>query len=97
MKLSLNDVQKIAALARLALSAEEEALYQEQLSAVLAYAARLNELDLTDVPPTSSAVALQNILRDDVVEPSLPIEDVLFNAADKSGDQFKIQPVLDEG
>ncbi|MCI0397373.1 MAG: Asp-tRNA(Asn)/Glu-tRNA(Gln) amidotransferase subunit GatC [Chloroflexi bacterium] len=96
MSLSLADVEKIAALARLELTAEEKARYQEQLSAVLEYAARLNELDLTGVPPTASAVALQNILRQDEVEPSLPVEEVLFNAPQKAQNQFQIQTVLDD-
>lgn len=96
MSLSQQDVEKIANLARLELTAEEKALYQEQLSAVLEYARRLEELDLEGVPPTASAVALQNILREDIVAPSLPLEDVLYNAAGKTAGQFQIQAVLDE-
>ena len=96
MTLSLEDVQKIAALARLELTAEELALYQEQLSAVLGYAERLNELELAEVPPTASALTLQNVMRDDVVEPSIPIEDALFNATEQEADQFLIQAVFDD-
>lgn len=95
MSLSREDVQKIAGLARLELSEAEMSLYQEQLSAILAYAERLNELDLQDVPPTSSAVPLTNIMRDDEIRPSLPLEDTLFNAPNADQDQFKIQPVFD--
>ena len=94
MTLTLQDVEKIAALARLELSQEEKETYQEQLSAILEYAARLNLLDIEDVPPTTSAVALQNIMREDVVEPSLSLEDVLFNAPDSSQNQCLIQAVL---
>ena len=79
-----------------ALSAEEIAIYQKQLSDVLDYAALLNELDLTGVEPTAHAVAQRNILRDDVVEPSMPVEDVLFNAAATAENQFLIQAVLEE-
>ena len=96
MTLSRNDVQKIASLARLELNEHEIALYQEQLSAILAFAERLEGLDLTNVPPTSSALTLKNVLREDVAEPSLPVEDVLFNAASHTENQFKIQAVLDE-
>jgi aspartyl-tRNA(Asn)/glutamyl-tRNA(Gln) amidotransferase subunit C len=96
MPLSLQDVKKIAALARLQLTAEEEERYREQLSAVLDYAERLNEPDTADVPPTSSAVALTNVWREDIVEPSLPTEEALFNAARKALNQFQIQAVLDE-
>lgn len=96
MSLTKEEVEKIAALARLDLEPEELALYQEQLSACLAYVARLNLLDIDNVPPTASAVALENILREDVIEPSLPVDEALFNAAEKSGSQFRIQPVLEE-
>jgi aspartyl-tRNA(Asn)/glutamyl-tRNA(Gln) amidotransferase subunit C len=96
VSLTLQDVEKIANLARLELTAEEKALYQGQLSAVLDYAARLNELDIADVRPTSSAVALVNVWRDDVVEPSLPLEDVLYNAPQQAQNQFAIQSVLED-
>ena len=96
MSLSKQDVEKIAALARLELTGEEKDLYQDQLSSILEYAARLNQLDLDDVQPTASAVALQNVLRDDEVLASLSIEDALFNAPKQSQDQFQIQAVLDD-
>ena len=96
MTLSREDVEKIAGLARLELSEAEKSLYQEQLSAILAYAERLSELDLQDVSPTSSAVPLTNVLRDDEIRPSLALEDVLFNAPDADRDQFKIQAVFDD-
>lgn len=95
MSLSREDVEKIATLARLELSEDEKSLYQEQLSAILAYAERLNALDLQDVPPTGSAVPLVNVLRKDEIRPSLPVEDVLFNAPDADQDQFRIQAVFD--
>jgi aspartyl-tRNA(Asn)/glutamyl-tRNA(Gln) amidotransferase subunit C len=95
MPLTKKDVEKIAGLARLELSDDEKALYQEQLSAILAYAERLNELDLDSVPPTASAVPLKNVLREDEVRPSLDLEDTLFNAPETSRDQFKIQAVFD--
>jgi len=96
MSLSKQDVEKIAALARLELTGEEKDLYQDQLSSILEYAARLNQLDLDDVQSTASAVALQNVLRDDEVLASLSIEDALFNAPKQSQDQFQIQAVLDD-
>jgi aspartyl-tRNA(Asn)/glutamyl-tRNA(Gln) amidotransferase subunit C len=95
MALTVTEVEKIAHLARLALSAEEVAVYQKQLSAILDYAARLNELDLTGIEPTAHAVAQRNVMRDDVVEPSMPLDEVLFNAAETADDQFLIQAVLE--
>lgn len=96
MALTRQDVEKIAYLARLELTEAEKAQYQEQLSAVLDYAERLNELDLTSVPPTAHAVTQHNVLREDVIEPSLPLDDVLFNAPQQAQNQFLIQSVLDE-
>jgi len=96
MALTRAEVIKIAHLARLALSDEELNHYQEQLSAVLDYAARLNELDLTGVEPSAHAVARRNVMRDDVVIPSLSREDALFNAAATADGQFLIQAVLEE-
>jgi aspartyl-tRNA(Asn)/glutamyl-tRNA(Gln) amidotransferase subunit C len=96
MSLSSRDVEKIALLARLELTDDEKALYQEQLSAILDYAHRLNQLDIADVPPTASAVDLQNVMREDVIEPGLSLEDALYNTIEEALDQFKIQAVLDE-
>ena len=96
MSLTQNDVEKIAHLARLELTDAEKQQYQTQLSAILDYAERLNELNLEDVQPTAHAITRQNIMRDDIVEPSLPIEDTLFNAPQQKANQFQIQAVLDE-
>jgi len=96
MALSRDDVQNVASLARLELNEVEINLYQEQLSAILAYAERLGRLDLEDVPPTSTALNVVNALREDVAESSLPIDEVFFNAPEKVEGQFKIQRVLDE-
>ncbi len=96
MTLSLQDVEKIASLARLQLSQEEKETYQQQLSAILDFAARLNQLELDNVPPTTSAVPLQNVMREDVVEPSLPLEDVLLNAPEHLLSQFVIQAVFED-
>jgi aspartyl-tRNA(Asn)/glutamyl-tRNA(Gln) amidotransferase subunit C len=101
MSLTREEVAKIAHLARLALTPEELEHYQDQLSAVLDYAAHLNELDLAGVEPSLHAIGgasapRQNVMREDVITPSLPLEDVLFNAAETDQDQFLIQSVLDE-
>lgn len=96
MSLTREDVAWIANLARLALTDAELEAYRTQLSAVLDYAAKLNELDLTEVEPSAHAVMRHNVWREDVIEPSLPLEDVLFNAAATAQDQFLIQSVLDD-
>lgn len=96
MPLTLADVRKVAHLARLELSEEEHHQYREQLSDVLAYVERLNELDLEGVPPTAHAVARYNVMREDLAKPSLPLADVLYNSAQVANEQFLIQSVLDD-
>ncbi len=96
MGLTLADVEKIAYLARLELTEVEKAQYREQLSAVLDYASMLNELDLTDISPTTHAISRQNIMREDVIEPSSPLDELLHNAPKQAQNQFLIQAVLDE-
>ena len=95
MSLTRDEVARIAHLARLALTEEELTHYGEQLSAVLDYAARLNELDLDGVP-ANPVGSLANVWREDVVRPSLTTGDALFNAAATAEEQFLIQPVLEE-
>jgi aspartyl-tRNA(Asn)/glutamyl-tRNA(Gln) amidotransferase subunit C len=98
MKLTHAETTHIARLARLALTDEELAHYQEQLSAILDYAARLNDLDLEGVaaPAQAEPLGRHNVLRDDIVTPSLPRDDALFNAAATEEGQFLIQAVLEE-
>jgi len=96
MSLTIYDVEKIAHLARLKLTEEQKMAYLGQLSAILDYAQMLDELDIEDVLPTSSAVSLRNVMRDDVIAPSLSLEDVLFNAPQRAMKQFRIQGVFDD-
>ena len=96
MSLTRQEVEKIAHLARLALTDEEKQEYQKQLSAVLDYAAVLDKLDLSEIHPTVYAVSRENVMRADAAEPGLDIEDVLFNSARHEQEQFLIQSVLEE-
>lgn len=96
MTLTQQEVAKVAHLARLDLTPEELARYQAQLSAILEAVAMLNELGLEDVPPTAHAVPMQNILADDLIQPGLSLDKVLFNAPHQAENQFLIQAVLPE-
>ena len=96
MALSREEVEKVAALARLELNEDEKERFREQLSAVLNYVARLEELELEGVPPTGHAMPLQNVLREDVAKPSLAKQEVFLNAPEVAHDQFLIQAVLDD-
>lgn len=96
MILTLTEVEHIAKLARLELTDQEKEQYRLQLSAILDYAARLQNLDTSQIPPTSSVLPPRSVLRPDVAAPSLDIKDVLRNAPQAENDQFRVPPVLDQ-
>ncbi|MFK7805592.1 MAG: Asp-tRNA(Asn)/Glu-tRNA(Gln) amidotransferase subunit GatC [Anaerolineae bacterium] len=95
-KVTKADVEHIAKLARLDLTEEEKEKYQGTMASILEYADKLNDLDLTDVPPTAHAVAQQNVMRLDVVNSSLSVDKALANVSQSKDDQFAIQAVFDE-
>jgi aspartyl-tRNA(Asn)/glutamyl-tRNA(Gln) amidotransferase subunit C len=96
MSLTRTEVQHIAELAKLRLTAAEEALYQEQLSDILDYIQRLNTLDTDAIPPTATVLPLRSVMRDDVARPSLPVEDILANAPARAGDAFEVRVILED-
>ena len=90
------DVQKIAALARLELTADEVALFSRQLRDILSYAEHVQQVDTTGVPPTSHPLADNRVWREDVPTPSLPRDLVIDqgpNASVRAG-LFKVPKVL---
>jgi aspartyl-tRNA(Asn)/glutamyl-tRNA(Gln) amidotransferase subunit C len=94
--LTLEEVEHIATLARLELTAEEKELYRQQLSAILDYAASLQELDTSGIPPTSSVLPPRSGLRQDVSAPSLTRDELLRNAPQATDNQFRVPPILDQ-
>lgn len=95
MKLSHEEVLRIARLARLGLSEEEISKFSDQLSHILENFEVLQQVDTTGVPPTAQSIALQSVMREDEVIPSLPPEAILGNAPKREGDSFKVQAVLE--
>ena len=95
MKLSLDQVEHVAELAQLALTDEEKERFREQLSSILAYANRLQQVDTDDIPPTATVLPLENVMRDDKVRPSLPLDAVLANAPATENDCFQVPVVLE--
>ena len=95
MELTLEQVEHIAQLARLTLSAEEKALYQEQLSAILGYFDTLQELDTEAISPTATVLPLRSVMRKDVPSPSMDREDILANAPEAADGCFEVPAVLD--
>ena len=95
MKLAREEVLKVARLARLGLAESEINKLGEQLSDILENFEILKQVDIADVPPTAQSIALQNVMREDKVAPSLPTNEVLANAPRKEGDCFRVRPVLE--
>ena len=95
MVLGARDVEHVAELAQLALSPQEQELFREQLSSILAYFERLQQLDTGAIPPTATTFPLENVMRDDQVQPSLPLADVLANAPAAQCGCFRVPVVLE--
>ena len=92
--LSRTDVEHVAHLARLGLTDEELGRLEGELNHILDQYAVLARLDTDAIPPTAQTIELENILRDDVVAPSLPTEAVLANAAATNGQFIAVPPIL---
>jgi len=93
MGLTLQEVEHIAALARLALGGGEKARFCEQLSAVLDYAARLGELSTDEIPPTATVLPLRNVMRPDEPRPPASREEILVNAPAPEEGCFRVPAV----
>lgn len=94
--LTADEVVKVANLARLELSPEEVARFTEQLGSVLGHAADIGALDLTSLSPMAHPFDLTNVLRDDVVVPSIDRGAVLAAAPSTEDDRFKVGRILGE-
>ena len=92
--LSKRDVEHVAHLARLGLTADEIRLLQGQLNHIVDQYTKLSEIPTDDIPPTAQTIEVENILRDDVVAPSLSLDEVVGNAADASGGYIVVPPIL---
>jgi aspartyl-tRNA(Asn)/glutamyl-tRNA(Gln) amidotransferase subunit C len=94
--ISREEVAHLARLARLAVTDEELATFAGQLEVILGAVARVGEVAADDIPPTSHAVPLTNVLRPDVVRPSLDRESVLIAAPAVEQERFRVPRILDE-
>ncbi|MBW4079344.1 MAG: Asp-tRNA(Asn)/Glu-tRNA(Gln) amidotransferase subunit GatC [Acidobacteria bacterium] len=90
------DVAHVAKLARLSLSEEELELYTEQLGQILEHANDMSTLQLDDVAPTAHPFGLINVVRDDIVRPSLSRDVVLAMAPDAEDGRFAVPRIMGE-
>ena len=89
------DIEKVARLARLELSEEEKETFGNQMEQILTYMDQLNRLDTSGVEPTSHAIPIYNVFRDDEVKPSFPHEEVLAIAPDEEEGHFKVPRIIE--
>jgi len=94
MRLTREEVEYVAALARLGLSEAEITRLQDQLSSILEHIAAIDKLDTEAIPPTAQVISVTNVMRPDVVTNSLPREAVLENAPRQSEGFFEVHAIL---
>ena len=94
MKITLQDVEKVAKLARLEVSPAEKEAFAKQLSQILTHVETLKQYDTKGIEPTATVLGQVNVFRDDVVRPSLPVEKALANAPDRESDGFSVPKII---
>ncbi len=96
MKVTEQDIKTVASLSRLKIRPEESARVIEQLGEILSYVDILKSIDTEKISPTTYALPMQNVFREDVVQPSLDRDLALSNAPLKEDGYFKVPRVLEE-
>jgi aspartyl-tRNA(Asn)/glutamyl-tRNA(Gln) amidotransferase subunit C len=94
--LSHEEVLHIARLARLGVTDEDVGKFRVQLSNILENFEALKQLDTTQTPPTAQSIPLENVMRDDIIEPSYPSDEILANAPYREDNSFRVKAVLEE-
>jgi aspartyl-tRNA(Asn)/glutamyl-tRNA(Gln) amidotransferase subunit C len=94
-KITKAEVEHVARLARLDLDEDAKERMRSQLDSILTYIDQLRELDTEPVPPTSHAIPMVNVMREDEVRPSSPLEAMLANAPERDGDLFRIPKIIE--
>jgi aspartyl-tRNA(Asn)/glutamyl-tRNA(Gln) amidotransferase subunit C len=95
LKITLEQVRRVADLARLELAPAEEERLTGQLNAILEYMGQLGEVDTTGVEPTSHVLPLTNVMRDDVAHTCLPTAEALANAPDAEQGHFAVPKIIE--
>ena len=93
-KLTKEEVKHVANLARLAISEEEAEKFAEQLGKITEFAEQLNELDTTNVEPTTHVLPLVNVMREDVATKGLDREVMMLNVKEQEDGQVKVPAIM---
>jgi len=94
-KITIQEVEHVANLARLQFDEEEKEKLAEQLEKILDYIDQLNELDTANIPPTSHVIPMKNVVRPDVVKPSLTQDEALANAPSNVDNLFEVPKIVE--
>ena len=94
MNINAETVEYIAKLARISISEEEKSRFVPQLTKIITYVEKLNELDTEGVSPMSSVIPVKNVFREDEAKPSMPRDEVLANAPCSQNGFFKVPKVI---
>ena len=94
-RISIEEVKHVAHLARLAITDEEAAMFTGQLDSIISFAEELNEVDTENVKPTTHVLQMKNIMREDVPDKGLPVEEVVKNAPDHKDGYIRVPSILD--
>lgn len=94
MALTIKEVEHVALLARLTLNENEKEVFARQLSSILEYAEKLNELSTDDVEPLAHILPIYNVFREDIILPGSPREEILSNAPLVEENQYKVPKIV---
>ena len=96
MEITKQEVENVAKLARLEITQAEKETFAKQLSQILTHVEKLNEYDTSGVEPTATVLGQTNVFREDVVKPSLTVDQALANAPDRQADGFAVPKIIEE-
>ena len=96
MKVTLQDVEQVAKLARLEVSPAEKEAFAKHLSQILTHVETLKQYDTGGIEPTATVLGQVNVFREDIVQLSLPVEKALANAPEREADGFAVPKIIEE-
>src|SRR6185503_63937 len=96
MKVTLQDVEQVAKLARLEVSPAEKEAFAKQLSQILTHVETLKQYDTAGIEPTATVLGQVNVFREDIIQPSLPVEKALANAPESSEGFFVVPKIIED-